>query len=310
MGLLENRTELERLLAEVSEYEDPRPGNRSLPKWLFAITLTGAVVCTFSPSDVVAPVMTVVAPASEKLSIDKVSSENVAEDLDFSIAQHAASTAGWRAFLEAHPEGAHAKAAHAEIDRLLSAAPPQAVEVAEQPSASSPPAPAPVMVQNEPAVTAQPVEVTEQTPPSSSAKEASVDVAQSPAPPVMVETGPAPSLQPKEVAEQTPPPRSAAQAAVDAAQSSAPAALHDMVENESVPPPIPAVAPDAVGASTPLPPLRPREIAVTRSEEPAHQSQGRTDHQANKPNIFNVLVAQLFHPRRHRSDAKFSAWRR
>ena len=83
MELRENRTELERLLGGVWDYEDVGDKKTSLPKWLFALTLTGAVVCTLSPSDIVVPVMTALAPAPEKLSIDNVSSANVAEDLDY-----------------------------------------------------------------------------------------------------------------------------------------------------------------------------------------------------------------------------------
>jgi hypothetical protein len=165
MELHENRTEAERLLAGVWEYEDRSRRKTSLPKWLFALTLTSTVIGTFSPSDVVAPVMTALAPTPEKQPVDKVSSENVAEDLDYRIAQHTKSLAGWRAFLEAHPDGPHAQAAHAEIERLSPTPPPQPVEVAEQsppsPAATltlvkaaqspAPPVPTPVMVVKEPA---------------------------------------------------------------------------------------------------------------------------------------------------------------
>ena len=65
--------------------------------------------------------MTVLAPAGEKLSIDNASSENVAEDLDYRIARRIESQVGWRAFLEAHPDGPHAQAARTEIDGLQSA---------------------------------------------------------------------------------------------------------------------------------------------------------------------------------------------
>ncbi len=105
MELRENRTELERLLGGVWDYEDVGDKKSSLPKWLFALTLTGAVVCTLSPSDIVVPVMTALASAPEKLVIDNVSSANVAEDLDFRIARHTDSPAGWRAFLDLTPTG-------------------------------------------------------------------------------------------------------------------------------------------------------------------------------------------------------------
>ena len=116
MELRENRTELERLLGDVWDYQDGGHEKTHLPKWLFALTLAVAVTCTSSPSDIVVPVMTALAPAPDKLSIDNVSSQNVAEDLDYRIARHTDSVAGWRAFLAAHPDGPHAQAARAEID--------------------------------------------------------------------------------------------------------------------------------------------------------------------------------------------------
>ena len=94
MELRENRTELERLLGGVWDYEEADDRKTSLPKWLFAFTLAGALFCTLSPKDIVAPVVTALVPAPEKLSIDTVSSENVAEDLDYRIARRANSLVG------------------------------------------------------------------------------------------------------------------------------------------------------------------------------------------------------------------------
>ena len=227
MELRENRTELERLLGGVWDYEDVGDKKTSLPKWLFALTLTGAVVCTLSPSDIVVPVMTALAPAPEKLAIDNVSSANVAEDLDFRIARHTDSPAGWRAFLEAHPDGPHAQAARAEIDRPSpepspqpeqSRAPTQTPDdTAHETAALSAP---PMMIEEEPAPPPQPVEVAEQSSPSPPATQTPVDAAQSPAapaPPVMAEEEPAPPAQPVEVADQFPPSSAATQAPVQAA---------------------------------------------------------------------------------------------
>ena len=191
MELRENRTELERLLGGVWDYEDVGDKKTSLPKWLFALTLTGAVVCTLSPSDIVVPVMTALAPAPEKLVIDNVSSANVAEDLDFRMARHTNSPAGWRAFLEAHPDGPHAQAARAVIDRPSpepspqpeqSRAPTQAPDdTAHETAALSAP---PMMIEEEePAPPPQPVEVAEQSSPSPPATQTPVNAAQSPAPP-------------------------------------------------------------------------------------------------------------------------------
>jgi hypothetical protein len=94
MELRENRTELERLLGGVWDYEDVGDKKTSLPKWLFALTLTGAIICTFSPSDIAVPVMTALSPAPERLLVDNVSSEKVGEDLDYRIAEHTASLVG------------------------------------------------------------------------------------------------------------------------------------------------------------------------------------------------------------------------
>ena len=257
MELHENRTEVERLLAGVWEYEDRSRRNISLRKWLFAVALTGTVMSTFLPSRIVAPVMTAHAPGLESLSVDKVSSENFAEDLDYSIAQGAKSLAGWRVFLEAHPNGPHAQAAHAEIEGLL-------------------PTPSP-----------QPVEVAEQSPPSPAATQTLVEAAQPPAPiartPVMVEEEPAPPP----VKIMTPPPATAPQPV--------------MVMREPAPPSVPAFAPVVDAESAPLPPVKPREIAVAKSVEPGPHGHRRAEHhQASQPNVFTVFFAQLFHRHRQR----------
>jgi hypothetical protein len=305
MALHENRTELERLLADVWDYEDGARRKTSLPKWLFAVTLTGAVLCTASPLNVVAPVTTT---AAENTPVDKVSSENLEEDLDYRIAEKTKSLAGWRAFLEAHPNGPHAQAARAEIDRLLPT-PPQPVETADQSPpppattptpidgalAPAPPAP-PVIVENEPPTSPQPVEPADRSPPFSAAAQVPVQATQTAAPPaaaVMVET---PSAQAVEVAEQPLPSLAATQTQNDGAQSPAPAAAPVVAENESESAAIPAVAPDAIAANPPLPQLRPRETAAAKSEEPkleepTHHSHLRVAHrQAGQPNVFSFTV--------------------
>ena len=278
MELRENRTELERLLGGVWDYEDVGDKKTSLPKWLFALTLTGAVVCTLSPSDIVVPVMTALAPAPEKLVVDNVSSANVAEDLDFRMARQTDSPAGWRAFLEAHPDGPHAQAARALIDRPSpepspqpeqSRAPTQTPEdTAHETAALSAP---PMMIEEEPAPPPQPVEVAEQSSPSPPATQTPVNAA-APAPPVMAEEEPAPP------------------APVQAAQSPAAPAVMAGEEPGTTPPPV------AVAADAPLPPSRPREIAAAKSAEPARPSHLRAEHHhASPPNVLTILVAQLFH---------------
>jgi hypothetical protein len=301
MELRENRTELERLLGGVWDYEDVGDKKTSLPKWLFALTLTGAVVCTLSPSDIVVPVMTALAPAPEKLVIDNVSSANVAEDLDFRIARHTDSPAGWRAFLEAHPDGPHAQAARAAIDRPSpepspepeqSRAPTQAPDdTAHETAALSTP---PMMIEEEePAPPPQPVEVAEPSSPSSPATQTPVSAAQSPpapAPPVTAGEEPAPPAQPVEVADPFPPSSAATQAPVQAAQSPAAPVVMAKEEPGTIPPAV------AVAADAPLPPSRPRQIAAAKPSEPARPSHLRAEHhQASRPNVLTILVAQLFH---------------
>jgi hypothetical protein len=217
MELRENRTELERLLGDVWEYEDGDHPKTSLPKWLFALTLIGAVICTFSPSDLVVPVIGAIAPAPEKLLVDKVSSENVAEDIDYRVAQRTDSPAGWRAFLDAHPDGPHAQAVRAAIDGAQPATPPQpeqsraptADETAQQETGAPVPA---VMEENEPAPPPRPLELGEQSPSTSAGTETPAPSA----PPVMLEEE-EPLPQPAAVAEQSPPPSAAKP--VDAAHS-------------------------------------------------------------------------------------------
>ena len=125
MELPENRTELERLLAAAWEYEHRRPRKTSLPKWLFAITLSGAVLSIFALSDVYTAVTSALVTAGAKPTVDPVAAANVAEDIDYRIAQRTKSLVGWQAFLDAHRDGPHAQAAHAEIERLLSTPPPE-----------------------------------------------------------------------------------------------------------------------------------------------------------------------------------------
>ena len=70
----------------------------------------------------------------EAAPIDAAASAKVDEDLDYRIAQQTKSIDGWRAFLAAHPNGAHAGAAQGALDKLE---PPPRVA---QPPAAPPPA--------------------------------------------------------------------------------------------------------------------------------------------------------------------------
>jgi hypothetical protein len=184
-----------------------------LPKWLFAVTLAGTVICSFSPSGDVASVTTALAPEREMPLLVKVSSENVAEDLDDRVAHHARTLAGWRALLETQADVPHAPAAQTDAERLL------------------------------------------------------------------------PTPQPVDVAEQSQRPVSETQTLVNPESPTT-------VEKEPTPPATPTAAPVALAEDAPLPPSRPREIALAKSVEPAHNGQRRAEHhRASQPNVFVALLA-------------------
>lgn len=69
----------------------------------------------------------------EAAPFDPVASARVDEDLDYRIAEQTKSVDGWRAFLAAHPEGAHAPTAQAELDKLQPPPAPPVAEVALNP---------------------------------------------------------------------------------------------------------------------------------------------------------------------------------
>jgi hypothetical protein len=70
----------------------------------------------------------------EAALIDAAASARVDEDLDYRIAKQTGSIDGWRAFLKAHPNGAHAPAAQAELDKLEP--PPRAAPPPASPAAT------------------------------------------------------------------------------------------------------------------------------------------------------------------------------
>lgn len=88
----------------------------------------------------------------EAAPIDPVAFARVDEDLDYRIAKQTGSIDGWRAFLAAHPNGAHAPAAQAELDKLQ---PPPAAPPPAAPPAVAPPPAAPPPVATPPAATAK-----------------------------------------------------------------------------------------------------------------------------------------------------------
>jgi hypothetical protein len=77
----------------------------------------------------VALIHTALTPVTpEAAPIDAAASAKVDEDLDYRIAEQRKSADAWRAFLTAHPAGAHAPAAQAELDKLE---PPPAPPISE-----------------------------------------------------------------------------------------------------------------------------------------------------------------------------------
>jgi hypothetical protein len=70
----------------------------------------------------------------EAAPFDRLASAKVDEDLDYRIAEQTKSVDGWRAFIAAHPQGAHAPAAQAELDKLQPPAPTVAKVALSTPS--------------------------------------------------------------------------------------------------------------------------------------------------------------------------------
>ena len=55
------------------------------------------------------------------IPVEPTSAASIDEELDYTVAKQLASLAGWRAFLDAHPSGAYAQSARAELARRLGA---------------------------------------------------------------------------------------------------------------------------------------------------------------------------------------------
>ena len=55
------------------------------------------------------------------IPVEPTSTASIDEELDYTVAKQLASLAGWRAFLDAHPSGAYAQSARAELARRLGA---------------------------------------------------------------------------------------------------------------------------------------------------------------------------------------------
>jgi hypothetical protein len=106
-------------LPAIYVYSPPNLGDITEPRWLDSI---GAIITRS-----LAPIR----PEPSESPIDPVAAANVDEDLDYRIAQRTKSTEGWRTFLAAHPDGAHAQFARAELDTLNPSATPPAPGSAE-----------------------------------------------------------------------------------------------------------------------------------------------------------------------------------
>jgi hypothetical protein len=76
-------------------------------------------------------------PQAEVPAVDPIAAAKVDEDLDYRIAERTKSTEGWRAFLAAHPDGAHAQSARAELDKLAPPMTPAAPTAAQAPDAGA-----------------------------------------------------------------------------------------------------------------------------------------------------------------------------
>ena len=83
-------------------------------------------------------------PEAEIPAVDPIAAAKVDEDLDYRIAERTKSTEGWRAFLAAHPDGAHAQSARAELDALAGPVAPSTPAVAQAPDAGAADAKLPV----------------------------------------------------------------------------------------------------------------------------------------------------------------------
>ena len=122
-------------------------------KYGFVLALAVAVIYVYAPptrddiaklrwlDDINVIISKVLAPANREVrvaSVDPVAAANVDEDLDYRIAQRVKSIEGWRSFLEAHPNGPHAKSARAEQDKLVATQTPPAPEPVQASNNGSP----------------------------------------------------------------------------------------------------------------------------------------------------------------------------
>ena len=118
----------------------------------FIVLLVLAVIYVYAPQsrkdsvklpwlDEIAFIITSLAPAKPEAGVspvDPVATAQVAEDLDYRIAQQIGSIEGWRSFLAAHVNGPHVQSARAEVEKLLRAeGPPTPAEKPPGPVAAS-----------------------------------------------------------------------------------------------------------------------------------------------------------------------------
>jgi hypothetical protein len=97
-----------------------------LLRYAFVLALAGGVGCyvvlgPFSLEDLDPSTADRNAAAVPNGPTSPTSPASIDEELDYTVAKQLASLAGWRTFLSAHPSGAYAQSARAEVARLLGA---------------------------------------------------------------------------------------------------------------------------------------------------------------------------------------------
>jgi hypothetical protein len=92
-------------------------------------------------------IVRVLAPArAHEEPIDRVAAARIDEDLDWRIAEGAKTEKGYRQFLAAHQNGAHAQLAQAELDKLSPPPPAPSPPPSSKPAPLPPPSPKPPAV--------------------------------------------------------------------------------------------------------------------------------------------------------------------
>ena len=145
-----DQNSLDRSTAQRDAALSARTGRMSFsPKYAFVLALAAAVIYVYAPlshediakfswlDDINVIINKSVAPLKREERVsrtDPVAAANVDEDLDYRIAQRLKSIEGWRSFLAAHTDGAHAQSARAELEKLVPADRSPAAAAAQDPA--------------------------------------------------------------------------------------------------------------------------------------------------------------------------------